>query len=165
MLFTALAVLLAIAVDDANRTVVVLGAVVGVLASVVQFLGLIRWPFPVPYLAQVAREAEPDSAAGQAVDVVFQSFNRYLGVAVESTLAMHSPASGRSSPESRSSIRASRPTGSASGVLIGPLFLICSLEFVGRVDDTGWKVAELLTPVTYVVWSLWLIAVGVGLLV
>jgi len=48
------------------------------------------------------------------------------------------------------------------GVLIGPLFLICSLEFVGRVDDSGWKVAEVLTPVTYVVWSLWLIAVGVG---
>ena len=82
VLFTALAVLFAIAVDDADRTVVVLGGVVGVLASVVQFLGLIRWPFLVPYLARVAREAEPDSAAGQAVDVVFQSFNRYLGVAV-----------------------------------------------------------------------------------
>ena len=51
------------------------------------------------------------------------------------------------------------------GVLIGPLFLVCSLEFVGRVGDRGWKVAEVLTPVTYVVWSLWLIAVGVGLLV
>ena len=51
------------------------------------------------------------------------------------------------------------------GVLIGPLFLICSLAFVGRVGDRGWKVAEVLTPVTYVVWSLWLIAVGVGLLV
>ena len=37
VLFTALAVLLAIAVDDADRTVVVLGAVVGVLASVVQW--------------------------------------------------------------------------------------------------------------------------------
>jgi cytochrome bd-type quinol oxidase subunit 2 len=48
VLFTALAVLLAIAVDDADRTVVVLGAVVGVLASLVQFLGLIRWPFLVP---------------------------------------------------------------------------------------------------------------------
>ena len=48
VLFTALAVPFAIAVDDADRTVVVLGGVVGVLASVVQFLGLIRWPFLVP---------------------------------------------------------------------------------------------------------------------
>jgi hypothetical protein len=42
VLFAALAVLLAIAVDDADRTVVLVGAVFGVLASVVQFLGLIR---------------------------------------------------------------------------------------------------------------------------
>ena len=56
VLFAALAVLLAIALDDADRTVVVLGAVVGVLASLTQFLGLIRWPFLVPYLARVAAE-------------------------------------------------------------------------------------------------------------
>jgi len=82
VLFGALAVLLAIAVDDADPTVVILGAVVGVIASLVQFLGLIRWPFLVPYLARVAGDAEPDSPRGQAVDVVFQAFNRYLGVAV-----------------------------------------------------------------------------------
>src|SRR4051794_26222433 len=82
VLFTALAVLLAIAVDDADRTVVVLAAVIGVLASLVQSIGLIRWPFLVPYLARVAGEAGPDSPRGQAVDVVFQAFNRYLGVAV-----------------------------------------------------------------------------------
>src|SRR3954447_16043745 len=82
VLFTALAVLFAIAVDDADGTVVLLGAVVGVLASVVQFLGLIRWPFLVPYLARVAEESAPDSPTGRAVDVVFQAFNRYLGVGV-----------------------------------------------------------------------------------
>jgi Domain of unknown function (DUF4386) len=166
VLFTALAVLLAIAIDDANRTVVVLGAVVGVLASAVQFLGLIRWPFLVPYLARVARETEPDSAAGQAVDVVFQSFNRYLGVAVGEHLGY--AFTGLWSILAGVALIDSSVTADwlgVVGVLIGPLFLISSLEFVGRVDDTGWKVAEVLTPVTYVVWSLWLIAVGVGLLV
>jgi cytochrome bd-type quinol oxidase subunit 2 len=59
VLFSALAVLFALAVDDADRAVVVLGAVFGVLASVVQFLGLIRWPFLVPYLARVARGSSP----------------------------------------------------------------------------------------------------------
>ena len=166
VLFTALAVLLAIAVDDADRTVVVLGAVVGVLASVVQFLGLIRWPFLVPYLARIAREAEPDSAAGQAVDVVFQSFNRYLGVAVGEHLGY--AFTGLWSILAGVALIDSSVTAAwlgVVGVLIGPLFLICSLEFVGRVGDRGWKVAEVLTPVTYVVWSLWLVAVGVGLLV
>ena len=50
-------------------------------------------------------------------------------------------------------------------MVLGPLFLICSLEFVGRGEDVGWRLAETLTPITYIAWSLWLIAVGVGLLV
>jgi hypothetical protein len=71
VLFAALAVLLALVVSDADTTVVVLGAVFGVLASAVQFLGLIRWTFLVPYLADVAAESPPESPRGQAVDVVF----------------------------------------------------------------------------------------------
>jgi Domain of unknown function (DUF4386) len=42
VLFAALSVLLALAIDDADHNLVVLGAVIGVLASLVQFLGLIR---------------------------------------------------------------------------------------------------------------------------
>ena len=50
------------------------------------------------------------------------------------------------------------------GVLIGPLFLLCSLEFVGRFERSGWKLAGALTPIAYIAWSLWLLAVGVALL-
>ena len=49
------------------------------------------------------------------------------------------------------------------GVLIGPLFY-CSLEFVGRFEQSGWKLAGALTPIAYIAWSLWLLAVGVALL-
>ena len=64
VLFAPLAVLLGIALDDADATVVVLGVVIGVLASLVQFLGLIRWPFLVPYLArEVAGRRQPGVAA------------------------------------------------------------------------------------------------------
>src|ERR1051325_10101141 len=52
VLFAALTILLAIATDDGETTIVVLSLVIGVLASLVQFLGLIRWPFLVPYLAR-----------------------------------------------------------------------------------------------------------------
>jgi hypothetical protein len=166
VLFSALAVLLALAVDDADRTVVVLGAVFGVLASLVQFLGLIRWTFLVPYLAEVAGEAPPDSPRGQAVDVVFQSFNRYLGVAVGehlgyaftgiwSILAGVALIDSSVVPDWLGVI----------GVVAGPLFLLCSLEFVGRAEERGWKLAAALTPITYVLWSVWLLAVGVALLV
>ena len=166
VLFAALAVLLAIAVDDADSTVVVLGLVFGVLASVVQFLGLIRWPFLVPYLARVSAEAAPDSPRAAAVDVVFQSFNRYLGVAVGEHLGyaftgIWSMLAGIAILDS--SLLADWL--GMIGVVLGPLFLLCSLEFVGRSEDSGWKLAETLTPITYIGWSIWLIAVGVGLLV
>jgi Domain of unknown function (DUF4386) len=166
VLFSALAVLLAVALDDADRTVVVLGAVFGVLASLVQFLGLIRWPFLVPYLARVADEAGPDSPRGQAVDVVFQAFNRYLGVAVGEHLGyaftgIWSILAGVALIDST----VAPDWLGVVGVVIGPLFLLCSLEFVGGAEESGWRLAGALTPITYIAWSIWLLAVGVAMLV
>jgi hypothetical protein len=165
VLFSALTVLFAIAVDDADRTVVVLGAVVGILASLVQFLGLIRWPFLVPYLARVAGEAGPDSARGQAVDVVFQAFNRYLGVAVGEHLGyaftgIWSILAGVALIDSS----VAPDWLGVVGVVIGPLFVLCSLEFVGRFEESGWKLAGAVTPFAYIAWSIWLLAVGIALL-
>ena len=80
--FAPLVVLVSQAVADADGTLLALATTVGVLAAIVQFLGLIRWPFLVPYLARVDAEAEASPARREAVDVVFQAFNRYLGVAV-----------------------------------------------------------------------------------
>jgi len=165
VLFSVLAVLLAIAVNDADPTVVVLGLVFGVLASVVQFLGLIRWPFLVPYLARVSAEAGPDSPRREAVDVVFQAFNRYLGVAVGEHLGY--AFTGIWSIFAGVALLDSTLVADWLGVIglaLGPLFLVCSLEFVGRADNSGWKLAERLTPITYIAWSLWLIAVGIALL-
>jgi hypothetical protein len=166
VLFAPLSVLLALAIDDADHNLVVLGAVIGVLASLVQFLGLIRWPFLAPYLARIADETEPDSPRGQAVDVVFQSFNRYLGVAVGehlgylftgawSTLAGVALVQSDAVPAWLGVI----------GIAIGALFVVCSLEFIGRFEPTGWNLAAALTPPVYIAWSVWLVAVGVALLV
>src|SRR5262249_25638369 len=59
----------------ADPTLLSLTTTVGVLAALVQALGLLRWPFLVPLLARLDAEGEP-------VDVVFEAFHRYLGVAV-----------------------------------------------------------------------------------
>jgi hypothetical protein len=166
VLFAALVVLLAVAVDDAEPAIVVLGLVFGVLAALVQFLGLIRWPFLVPYLARVAADASPDSARADAVDVVFQSFHRYLGVAVGEHLGY--AFTGIWSILAGIALMGSSAVAGWVGVLgiaLGPLFFLCSLEFVGRDDDRGWNLAETLTPLAYVAWSFWLVVVGVALLV
>jgi len=66
-------VLLSSAAADADGTLLAVATVIGVLASLVQVLGLVRWPLLAPYLARVADEPGLSEARREAVDVVFQS--------------------------------------------------------------------------------------------
>lgn len=51
-----------------------------------------------------------------------------------------------------------------SGIAVGALLVLGSLEFVGGFDEHGWKLAATILPIAYAAWSLWLIAAGVHLL-
>lgn len=165
VLVAPLAVLLSIVLVGGSGTIRTLAATVGIIAATVQFLGLIRWPFLVPYLARVAAEPDASAARREAVDVVFQSFNRYLGVAVGEHL-------GYLFTGAWSALVGVAITQSVVvpgwigviGIVVGLLLIVCAFEFVGPFEPSGWKLAGTLTPITYVVWSLWLIAVGIALL-
>ena len=50
------------------------------------------------------------------------------------------------------------------GIPIGVALLIGTLEFVGPNEEHGWPLAGTIVPIAYIAWSLWLIALGVGLL-
>lgn len=144
--------LFAAALPGADPTLLSVATTLGVLAAAVQFLGLVRWPFLVPFLAE-----QEDS---EAVDLVFQAFNRYLGVAVGEHLG-YLLTGAWTTLAGVALLTESTPLGIA-GIVTGPALMVCSLEFVGR--RTGWTLAEKLTPPAYVAWSLWLIATGVVLL-
>ena len=164
VLLAPLVVLLSHSLDGADSTLLAVGATVGVLAAIVQFFGLIRWPFLVPYLARVAAEPDASPARREAVDVVFQAFNRYLGVAVGEHLGYG--LTGAWSVLAGAAITQSTVAPSwlgVIGILVGGLLMLCSLEFVGRFEPTGWKLAEKLTPIAYIGWSLWLVATGIAL--
>jgi hypothetical protein len=165
VLMVPLVVLLSSAISDANPTLIAIATTVGVIAAVVQFLGLIRWPFLVPYLARTAADPDASPARREAVDVVFQSFDRYLGVAVGEHLGYLLTGAWTT----LTGIALTQTTVAPSwigvlGIVIGPVLALCSLEFVGRHEPAGWRLAERLTPLTYIAWSLWLIASGVVLL-
>ncbi len=166
VLFAAVVVLLSSALPRADGTLLAMGAIFGVLAAAVQFLGLIRWPFLVPYLARVAAEPNLSPARREAVDLVFQSFNRYLGVAVGEHLGYG--LTGAWSALSGVALAQAEVVPSwlgFAGILIGLILMLCSLEFVGRFEPSGWKLAGQLTPIAYILWSLWLVAIGLALLV
>ena len=164
--FAPLVVLVSQAVADADGTLLAVGTTVGVLAAIVQFLGLIRWPFLVPYLARVDAEAGASPGQREAVDVVFQSFNRYLGVAVGEHLGYGLTGAWSVLTGAALTQTAAVPSWlGLVGIVVGAILMLCSLEFVGRFEPKGWDLAARVTPFAYVVWSLWLAATGVALLV
>jgi hypothetical protein len=166
VLLAPVVVLLSSAVSDADATLLNVATTVGVLAALVQFLGLVRWPFLVPYLARVAAEPDASPARREAVDVVFQSFNRYLGVAVGEHLGY--AFTGIWSIFAGVAILGSDAVADwlgVVGIVLGPLFLLCSLEFVGGFERAGWKLAGAVVPLAYIGWSVWLLALGIALLI
>jgi len=165
VLMIPLVVLLSRAIGDADATLLALATTVGVTAAIVQFLGLVRWPFLVPYLARTDADPAASDARREAVDVVFQSFNRYLGVAVGEHLG-YALTGAWTTLIGAALVQTAAVPGwiGVLGIVIGPVLMLCSLEFVGGHEAAGWKLAERLTPVTYVAWSLWLAGTGVAVI-
>jgi hypothetical protein len=166
LLMVPLVVLLSQALDDADPVLLALATPVGVLAGLVQALGLVRWPFLVPYLARADAEAGASAVRKEAVDVVFQSVNRLLGVAIGEHLGYL--LTGAWTTLAGVALAGSSAVPAAigvAGVVIGPVLMLCAFEFVGGHEPTGWRPAERLTPVAYIAWSLWLVATGIALLV
>ena len=135
--------------------------VVGVLAAVVQSLGLARWPFLVPALARTYTDPASTPAIREATTVVFESFHRYLGVGIGECLGylltgawsiLIGVAMLDSSPFE---IWLGWP-----GIIIGLVLVVGSFEFVGRFEEQGWRFAGTIVPITYIAWSLWLIVSG-----
>jgi len=160
------AVLVSATLPDANTTVLALATSVGILAAVVQFLGLIRWPFAVPHLARTTVDPDSSIATKEAVDVVFQTLNRYLGVAIGEHLG-YLFTGAWTGLVGLAVIQSDvlHPAFGVGGLVLAPLFVVCSFEFVGSFEPRGWKLAGTLVPITYIAWSLWLMATGIALLV
>jgi hypothetical protein len=160
------AVLVSAVLADANPAVLSLATTVGVLAALVQFLGLIRWPFAVPHLARTMSDPATTNATKEAVDVTFQTLNRYLGVAVGEHLGYMFTGSW-TGLVSIAVIQSEllHPAFGVIGLILAPMFLMGSIEFVGSFEGGGWKLAGTMVPIAYVGWSLWLLAIGIALLI
>ena len=165
VLLAPLAALLPGSLAGADPVLLRIGTVTGVLAALLQFLGLVRWPFLVPYLARAVVDSEATPARKEAVDVVFQAFNRYLGVAVGEHLGYLFTGSW-TILTGAAVLQTDAVPGwlGAIGILVGAILAACSLEFVGPFERNGWKAAAAVTPFAYIAWSLWLVGVGIALL-
>ena len=160
------AVLVSATLAEANRSLLAVATAAGVVAAVVQFLGLIRWPLTVPYLAREMSDAAASPARKEAVDVIFQTLNRYLGVAVGEHLGYLF--TGAWTGVVGAAILQGDIVHSAFGIValvLAPLFALGSAEYIGANEPQGWKLAGAVVPIAYIGWSLWLLALGNALMI
>lgn len=132
-----------------------LAAVVGVLAGVVQVVGLLRWVFAVPALAAAA--ADPSSAAAALVG--FTVLHEYLGVGIGETLGYLTTAGWTVLVALGTLRRLGQPSWLRwFGVLCAAAVVI------GVAEPFGFAAGGTVNFIGYVAWSAWLAATGVLLL-
>jgi hypothetical protein len=159
VLFVPLAVLVHKVLAREDTPYMAIATAFGVVAGVVQFLGLVRWPFLVPYLADTYLDPASSGATRESAAVVFQAFNQYAGVAVGENLgylftglwttlvalAMFG------SPLPFRRWLALLGVVSAAGVLVGTL------------EPVGFEPAADIVVIEYILWSIWLALFGIFL--
>ena len=160
VMFVPLAVLVHKVLARRNTPYMAVVTAFGVVAGVVQFLGLARWPLLVPYLADAYLNPASSAATRESVAVVFQAFNQYAGVGVGEnlgylftglwTLLVALAMFGSPLPFRR--WLGLLGMASAAGIIVGML------------EPAGFGPAANVVVVGYVLWSIWLALTGILLL-
>ena len=159
ILFTPVPVLVQQAFGSEAPGYLAAGTAIGVLAGALQVLGLIRWPFLVPTLADLYNDPRSSQATRDSVAVVFQAFHRYVGVALGEHLGYLFTGAW-----TLVLCLAILQTGTFSHIW-GWLGILPALGILmGVFEETGFQMAGLINAISYILWSLWLIAFGVTLL-
>jgi hypothetical protein len=159
LLFTSVPILVHNVFGSDAPWYLVLGTAIGVLAGVVQVLGLIRWPFLVTTLADMYTEPDASQATRDGVVVVFQAFHRYAGVAIGEHLGYIF-----TSLWTLLLCVAIIQTQTVNPIF-GWLGILPALGvLVGVFEEAGVKAAAVANAISYLLWSVWLIAFGIAIL-
>ena len=124
-----------------------------------QTLGFLRWPFLVPYLAGVYLSPASGEAERAAAAVVFEAFQRYAGMGVGEHLGYLFTAAWTVAV---AATLLRRPHAAWLGV--SGLLLAAGIA-AGLLEPAGWAPGGAVNAFAYMLWALWLIALGVRWLI
>jgi len=156
VLFVPLAILVHKVLVRQDTPYLAIATAFGVVAGVVQFLGLVRWPFLMPYLADTYVDPTSSATARESAVVIFEAFNRYAGVAVGENLGYLFTALW-------TACVAMAMFGSALPFRrwLGWLGLVSAAGIVvGTLEPAGFEPAANIVVVGYILWSIWLAVFG-----
>jgi Domain of unknown function (DUF4386) len=145
--------------------IVPLAVTVGILAGLVQMLGLLRWVYAVPALARADTDPTLTSEQREVYAAVFRILHQYLGVGVGEHLGylftgIWSALIGIGVLQGTA-----LPTWLGwPGIVVGAGLMVGSAEFLGPNEERGWGFAAAAIPILYIAWSLWLLAMGIALI-
>jgi hypothetical protein len=156
-------VVLLAAAATVGGTLVTVATVIGVLAALVQLLGLLRWSYLVPWLAR-AHGAASTPQERATLEITFEAFHRFLGVGVGEHLGYLFTGLWTSLIGVAIALDGVVPSWLGwVGVVVGLGLVLGSTEFLGSNEERGWKFAGDAVPILYIGWSLWLVALGISL--
>lgn len=136
-----------------------LAAPIAIVAGMAQVLGLLRWPFLVPGLAQAYLDPAASDATRDAVLVVFSAFHQYAGVAVGEHLGYLATGAWTLV------IAGAMLAGAPFRPWLGWLGIVAALGILaGLLEPAGFALASTINAFAYILWSLWLIATAIFLL-
>lgn len=136
-----------------------IASAIGITAGIVQVLGLIRWPFLVPYLANVYVDPASSAATRDAVALVFQAFGHYAGNGVGENMGYLLTSVW--TLLIALVIRRSLLFAPWLGWVGIPIALGI---FAGVFVPLGIAAASTINAFSYILWALWLVVLGIVLL-
>ena len=159
LLFIPMAILVNQVLAEDTVPYMAIAVTVGVLAGFVQFFGLIRWTFLVPYLAKTYFEPNTSQATRDGIAVTFQAFHRFAGMAIGEHL-------GYLLTSVWTALIALAITQSTQfNTWLGWVGFIPALGiFIGLFEEAGFKAAAVINAISYILWSIWLIVLGIAFL-
>lgn len=144
--------------------IVPLAVSIGVLAGLVQMLGLLRWVYLVPSLARANADPALGSGRREANLALFGAMHQYIGVGVGEHLGYLFTGAWSFLIGIAIVGREILPGWMGwAGIVVGSGLIVGSAEFLGPNEEHGWSFAGAAIPILYVAWSLWLLAMGVML--
>jgi len=146
--------------------IVPLATAIGVIAGLVQKLGLLRWVYVVPGLARSYADPTLGPEQREVHATVFREAHQYLGVGVGEHLGYLFTGIWSVLIGIGIVLGTALPTWLGwPGIVIGAGLIVGSAELLRPNEEKGSRLVGAAIPVLYIAWSLWLLTLGVALIV